>query len=126
MNNKHFLDVAMFGCVFKSFKNNETLLLTNARTNFNFSLQYRSHTRYFSILLLMVHSSTVIPLKNKVKLHNIKKISSTPQKTHCASISKTIWLTPFREISLFILRTTWKHVHYVDKKCTSFTYGSQS
>ena len=68
-----------------------------------------------TILLLMVHSLTAIPLKNKVQLHNIKTISSTPQKTHCASITKIIWLTPFREISLFILRTRWKHTHSVAK-----------
>lgn len=63
----------------------------------------------------MVHSSTVIPPMNEVKLRNTKTISSSPQKTQCLSTTKIKWLTPFTEILLFILRTTWKHIHSVAK-----------
>ena len=98
--------------------------LSNARTNFNFSSQYRRHTRHFSILLLKVHSSTVIPLKNKVKLHNIKTISSTPQKTLCLHYEGQMVNTIRGNIVVYPKNHMETH-SFCSEKCTSFTNESQ-
>jgi hypothetical protein len=124
MNNKHFVDVAnawLYFYIVAKQRNSSCYQTQGLISAFPVSTGGK---HVFFCPPLMVHSSTVIPLKNKVKLHNIKIISSTPQKTHCASITKTKRLTPFREISLFILRTTWKHIHSVAQNALLLHMGA--